>query len=53
MSDIIIRAESLSKLDKIGALKQRHESLRDQLDPFEVLHTKWQYHLFTMVKHRS
>ena len=28
MSDIIIRAESLSKLCKIGALKQ----------PFEILH---------------
>jgi hypothetical protein len=27
MSDIIIRAESLSKLDKIGALKQRHDTL--------------------------
>ena len=31
MSDIMIRAESLSKLDKIGALKQRHDTLRDQL----------------------
>jgi len=31
MSDIIIRAESLSKLYKIGALKQRHDTLRDQL----------------------
>ena len=29
MSDIVIRAESLSKLDKIGALKQRHEPFRD------------------------
>jgi hypothetical protein len=31
MSDIIIRAESLSKLYTIGALKQRHDTLRDQL----------------------
>ncbi len=31
MSDIMIRAESLSKLYKIGALKQRHDTLRDQL----------------------
>jgi lipopolysaccharide transport system ATP-binding protein len=31
MSDIIIRAESLSKLYKIGALKQRHNTLRDQV----------------------
>jgi hypothetical protein len=32
MSDIVIRAESLSKLYKIGALKQRHNPLRDQLN---------------------
>src|SRR5712691_4706923 len=31
MSDIVIRAESLSKLYKIGALQQRHDTLRDQL----------------------
>jgi hypothetical protein len=31
MSDIMIRAESLPKLDKIGALKQRHDTLCDQL----------------------
>jgi hypothetical protein len=31
MSDIVIRAESLSKLYKIGVLKQRHDTLRDQL----------------------
>jgi lipopolysaccharide transport system ATP-binding protein len=31
MSDFVIRAESLSKLYKIGALKQRHDTLRDQL----------------------
>ena len=31
MSNIVIRAESLSKLYKIGALKQRHDTLRDQL----------------------
>ncbi len=31
MSDIMIRAESLSKLYKIGALQQRHDTLRDQL----------------------
>ena len=31
MSDIAIRAESISKLYKIGALKQRHDTLRDQL----------------------
>jgi hypothetical protein len=31
MSDIMIRVESLSKLYKIGALKQRHDTLRDQL----------------------
>lgn len=31
MSDIAIQAESLSKLYKIGALKQRHDTLRDQL----------------------
>src|SRR5215475_2782733 len=31
MSDFAIRAESLSKLYKIGALKQRHDTLRDQL----------------------
>ena len=31
MSDIIIRAESLSKLYKIGALQQRRDTLRDQL----------------------
>ncbi|HSX79675.1 MAG TPA: hypothetical protein VLQ80_14030 [Candidatus Saccharimonadia bacterium] len=31
MSDIMIRAESLSKLYKIGALKQRRDTLRDQL----------------------
>ena len=31
MSDIVIRAESLSKPYKIGALKQRHDTLRDQL----------------------
>jgi lipopolysaccharide transport system ATP-binding protein len=31
MSDIVIRAESLSKLYNIGALKQRHDTLRDQL----------------------
>jgi hypothetical protein len=33
MIDIVIRAESLSKLDKIGALKQRH-------DPYEHHSTK-------------
>ena len=31
MSDVVIRAERLSKLYKIGALKQRHTTLRDQL----------------------
>jgi lipopolysaccharide transport system ATP-binding protein len=31
MSDIAIRAEGLSKLYKIGALKQRDDTLRDQL----------------------
>src|SRR2546426_299362 len=31
MSDIVIRAERLSKLYKIGVLKQRHDTLRDQL----------------------
>jgi len=31
MSDIVIRAESLSKLYKIGVLKQRHDTLRDQV----------------------
>src|SRR5882724_1978090 len=31
MSDFVIRAERLSKLYKIGALKQRHNTLRDQL----------------------
>jgi lipopolysaccharide transport system ATP-binding protein len=31
MSDIAIRAENLCKLYKIGALKQRHDTLRDQL----------------------
>src|SRR5215475_1871330 len=31
MSDVIIRAENLSKRYKIGALKQRHDTLRDQL----------------------
>jgi lipopolysaccharide transport system ATP-binding protein len=31
MSDVAIRAERLSKLYKIGALKQRHDTLRDQL----------------------
>ena len=36
MSDIIIRAESLSKLYKIGALKQRHDPLRDQPDPYKT-----------------
>ena len=38
MSDIIIRAESLSKLYKIGALKQRHDTLRDQLDRLGIVH---------------
>jgi len=36
MSDIIIRAESLSKRYKIGALKQRHDTLRDQLDRIRI-----------------
>jgi hypothetical protein len=31
MSDIMIRAESLSKLYKIDTLKQCHDTLRDQL----------------------
>jgi len=31
MSNIVIRAERLSKLYKIGVLKQRHDTLRDQL----------------------
>src|SRR6266436_3650547 len=31
MSDIVIRAERLSKLYKIGVLQQRHDTLRDQL----------------------
>jgi lipopolysaccharide transport system ATP-binding protein len=31
MSDFVIRAEGLSKRYKIGALKQRHATLRDQL----------------------
>ena len=31
VSDIAIRADGLSKLYKIGALKQRHDMLRDQL----------------------
>lgn len=31
MSDIAIRADGLSKLYKIGALKPRHDTLRDQL----------------------
>jgi hypothetical protein len=31
MSDIMMRVESLSKLYKISALKQRHDTLRDQL----------------------
>ena len=31
VSDIAIRADGLSKLYKIGALKQRHDTLRDQL----------------------
>ena len=35
MSGIIIRVESLSKLYKIGALKTRHDPLRDQLDRYK------------------
>jgi len=31
MSDIVLRAESLSKLYKIGTLQQRHDPFRDQL----------------------
>jgi hypothetical protein len=31
MSDLVIRADNLSKLYKLGALKQRHDTLRDQL----------------------
>lgn len=31
MSDFVIRAEGLSKLYKLGALKRRHTTLRDQL----------------------
>jgi hypothetical protein len=31
MSDIVIRAESLSKLYKIDTLQQRHDPFRDQL----------------------
>jgi lipopolysaccharide transport system ATP-binding protein len=31
MSDVVIRAEGLSKQYKIGALKRRHDTLRDQL----------------------
>ena len=31
MSDFVIRADNLSKLYKIGALQQRHDTLRDQL----------------------
>jgi homopolymeric O-antigen transport system ATP-binding protein len=31
MSDVIIRAERISKLYKLGVLKQRHDTLRDQL----------------------
>ena len=37
MSGIIIRAESLSKLYKIGALKQRHDTLRDQLERLDTM----------------
>jgi len=36
MSDNIIRAESLSMLYKIGALKQRHDPLRDQADRYST-----------------
>ena len=36
MSDFVIRAERLSKLYKIGALKQRHTTLRDQPDPYKT-----------------
>ena len=36
MSDIIIRAESLTKLYEIGALKERHDPLRDQLDRYKT-----------------
>ena len=31
MSDVVIRAERLSKLYKLGALKKRHDTFRDQL----------------------
>ena len=31
MSDVIIRVERLSKLYKIGALKRRHDTLRDHV----------------------
>jgi lipopolysaccharide transport system ATP-binding protein len=31
MSDIAIRVENLSKLYQLGALKKRHDTLRDQL----------------------
>ena len=31
MSNLAIKVDNLSKLYKIGALKQRHDTLRDQL----------------------
>jgi len=57
MNDIAIRVENLSKLYKIGALQNRHDTLRDKLTevvtaPFRRLSSVLD-HSSSVIRHRS